>query len=102
MLQNALQLEQAGADILLLECVPAELAKRITQHLAIPVIGIGAGVDCDGQILVLQDMLGITSGRTPSFSKNYMPQADSIAEAVSSYVSEVKNKVFPGESHSFS
>lgn len=102
MKDTALQLEQAGADLLLLECVPAVLATEITELLEIPVIGIGAGAGCDGQILVLQDILGITHGKTPSFSKNYLDQSDSIAEAISSYVTEVKNHSFPAESHCFS
>lgn len=99
---TALQLQEAGADLLLLECVPAKLAAEITQLLQIPVIGIGAGVDCDGQILVLQDMLGITDGHKPSFSKNFMPGNHSIAEAINSYVSAVKNSTFPDASHCFS
>lgn len=99
---TALQLQESGADLLLLECVPAQLAAEITEMLKIPVIGIGAGADCDGQILVLQDMLGITDGKSPSFSKNYMLQQDSIEGAIKDYVTEVKNKIFPSESHSFS
>ena len=98
----ALQLQESGADMLLLECVPEHLATEITQMLQIPVIGIGAGVHCDGQILVLQDMLGITDGKTPSFSRNYMQHSSSISEAIENYVSEVKNQVFPAETHSFS
>ena len=98
----ALQLQEAGADLLLLECVPSVLAAEISQLLQIPVIGIGAGADCDGQILVLQDMLGITHGKTPSFSKNYMLDNDDIASAISAYVSDVKNKVFPDQAHCFS
>jgi 3-methyl-2-oxobutanoate hydroxymethyltransferase len=102
MKDTALQLQESGADLLLLECVPAQLAAEISQLLEIPVIGIGAGVDCDGQILVLQDILGITPGRPPSFSRNYMASASSIEEAVIHYVAEVKNKTFPGAEHSFS
>jgi 3-methyl-2-oxobutanoate hydroxymethyltransferase len=98
----ALQLQEAGADLLLLECVPSALASEITQLLTIPVIGIGAGNGVDGQILVLQDMLGITPGRKPSFSKNYMEAHNDIESAVSAYVGEVKNGEFPSASHSFS
>ena len=87
-------LEQAGADILLVECIPATLAADITRTVSIPVIGIGAGPDCSGQILVLQDMLGITPGRTPSFAKNYLP-AESIQAAVKHYIDEVKCGRFP-------
>lgn len=98
----ALQLQEAGADLLLLECVPASLAQEITLLLQIPVIGIGAGVDCDGQILVLQDMLGITYGKTPSFSHDFMQQASSVDEAVAAYVAAVKDKSFPALEHCFS
>jgi 3-methyl-2-oxobutanoate hydroxymethyltransferase len=97
----ALQLQEAGADLLLLECVPAELAREITTTLSIPVIGIGAGSHCDGQILVLQDILGITPGKPPSFSKNYMALENSIDAAISRYVTEVKQGAFPDDSHSF-
>ena len=100
MKDTAVQLQEAGADLLLLECVPRQLAAEITQQLKIPVIGIGAGVDCDGQILVLQDILGISS-KAPSFAKNFMQQHDSIQEAVSAYVSDVKNRSFPDASHCF-
>ena len=101
MKETALQLQEAGADLLLLECVPAPLAAEITRLLQIPVIGIGAGVDCDGQILVLQDILGI-SDSAPSFSKNYMENNGTIETAIRAYVSEVKNAQFPAEAHSFS
>jgi len=101
MLEDARVLEQAGADMLLLECVPVELAEKITQQSKIPVIGIGAGNVCDGQILVLYDILGISMGRIPKFSKNYMVESTDIAAAVKSYVSEVKNSSFPSAEHSF-
>jgi 3-methyl-2-oxobutanoate hydroxymethyltransferase len=97
----ALELQQAGADLLLLECVPRQLAAEITAELEIPVIGIGAGVDCDGQILVLQDMLGITPGRRPGFSMDFNAGSDSIADAVTRYVAAVKNGDFPGPEHGF-
>ena len=102
MKETALQLQDAGADMLLLECVPSSLATEITQTLQIPVIGIGAGAGCDGQILVLQDMLGITHGKTPSFSKNFLDTSDTISAAIENYVTEVKNQTFPAESHCFS
>ncbi len=98
----ALQLQEAGADLLLLECVPATLAAEITHLLQIPVIGIGAGPECDGQILVLQDVLGITEGKKPSFSKDYMPLHQNIEGAIQSYVTEVKNGIFPDQTHCFS
>jgi len=101
MLNDARVLEQAGADMLLVECVPAELAKQITQAASIPVIGIGAGADCDGQILVLYDILGISMGTVPKFSKNYMVEAEDIAASVRQYVDEVRSGVFPSAEHSF-
>jgi 3-methyl-2-oxobutanoate hydroxymethyltransferase len=102
MIETARDLEQAGADLLLLECVPAALAAEITRTLEIPVIGIGAGVDVDGQILVLHDILNVTEGKKPKFSKNFMQGQPSIQAAVSRYVSEVKRGQFPDQSHSFS
>lgn len=101
MLNDALVLEQAGADMLLVECVPAELAKRITQSSGIPVIGIGAGPDCDGQILVLYDILGISTGKVPRFSKNYMSGTEDIAAAVRHYVDDTRSGQFPDAEHSF-
>lgn len=101
MLKTASDLQQAGADLLLLECVPATLAAEITQALEIPVIGIGAGIDVDGQILVLQDILNVTVGKKPKFSKNFMQGQPSIQAAVSRYVTEVKRGQFPDQSHSF-
>jgi len=102
MLNEASVLEQAGADALLLECVPAALAAQITAAVSIPVIGIGAGSETDGQVLVLQDILGITPGRAPKFSQNFMQSADSIQQAVQNYVDAIKNKTFPDKDHSFS
>ena len=101
MLETASDLQQAGADLLLLECVPAALAAEITQTLEIPVIGIGAGIDVDGQILVLHDILNVTVGKKPKFSKNFMQGQTSIQAAVSRYVTEVKRGQFPDQSHSF-
>lgn len=102
MLSDAQVLEQAGADLLLLECVPAALARQVTEQANIPVIGIGAGNQTDGQILVLYDILGISAGRIPKFSKNFMQQSSSIQQAVESYVADVKSGVFPDAEHSFS
>lgn len=101
LLQDARALEQAGAGLLLLECVPTALAKQVTDNATVPVIGIGAGVDTDGQVLVLHDMLGITPGRRPRFVKNFMTEADSIQAALSAYVSAVKAGVFPAAEHGF-
>ncbi|WP_428353334.1 3-methyl-2-oxobutanoate hydroxymethyltransferase [Methyloprofundus sp.] len=100
-LADAIKVEQAGAQMLVLECIPAALAQKISEQLSIPVIGIGAGVDCDGQVLVLYDMLDISLGRKPRFSKNYMQQAGSIFEAVQAYVAEVREQKFPAQEHSF-
>ncbi|WP_300728107.1 3-methyl-2-oxobutanoate hydroxymethyltransferase [Pseudomonas sp.] len=100
---DAIALEQAGAAMLLLECVPSELAKEITQAVKIPVIGIGAGSDTDGQVLVLHDMLGLSlTGRVPKFVKNFMAGQPDIVSALSAYVAEVKAVSFPGTEHGFS
>ncbi len=101
MIDEALVLQDAGADILLLECVPAELAKRLTQAVEIPVIGIGAGADCDGQVLVVYDMLGITPGKRPKFSKNFLDEAADIPAALRNYADAVKSATFPTAQHSF-
>ncbi len=100
-LADAISLEQAGASLLILECIPATLAKKITNQLQIPVIGIGAGVDCDGQILVIYDMLDIGVNRRPRFSKNYLKEAADISEAISQYITEVKQQQFPTPDHSY-
>jgi 3-methyl-2-oxobutanoate hydroxymethyltransferase len=102
MLEDALTLQQAGADLILLECVPEVLAAKITQVLDIPVIGIGAGAECDGQILVLYDILDISLGIRPKFSKNFMFSSNSIKEAIQQYVSAVKQGEFPSPDHVFS
>lgn len=101
LLQAALALESAGASMLLLELVPALLVAEITAQLTIPTIGIGAGAACSGQVLVLHDMLDIYPGKKARFVKNYMLGASGIAEAVSQYVTEVKDGRFPLEEHSF-
>jgi len=94
LLATSLALQQAGADLLLLECIPSELAQKVCEQVDLPIIGIGAGKHCDGQILVLQDILGVTAGTPPSFVKNYMQQC-SIQEAVKKYIYEVKAGLFP-------
>ena len=104
MLDDAKAMQDAGADILLLECVPADLAKQITQTLQIPTIGIGAGRDCDGQVLVLYDVLGISHGRIPKFAKNFLADLNqdvSIENAVRAYVQAVKQQTFPADEHIF-
>lgn len=99
--EQAYQLQQAGAGLLVLECVPAKLAKTISHELSIPVVGIGAGVNCDGQVLVIYDMLGIGVGKTPRFSKNFMQETSGIREAISAYQLAVKQCQFPSSEHSF-
>ncbi len=101
MQQQALALQAAGADLVIIEAVPSALAKTISAQLHIPTIGIGAGPDCDGQILVLYDILGLTPGRVPKFAHNFLQGNDSLAAAVSSYVEAVKSGAFPGPEHSF-
>ena len=98
----AVRLQNAGADIVLLECVPNEVGKAITAALEVPVIGIGAGPDVDGQILVLYDILDITQGRTPRFVKNYQANCNSPLAAIESYVREVKERAYPAPEHCFS
>ena len=98
---DAHQLQQAGAGLLVLECVPAVLAREISAQLSIPVIGIGAGVDCDGQVLVLYDMLNIGIVKRPRFSKNFMQDAATIEAAIHAYHQAVKQSQFPGAEHSF-
>ncbi len=100
---DAIALEQAGVAMILLECVPSELAAEIAQAVKVPVIGIGAGAATDGQVLVLHDMLGLSiSGRVPKFVKNFMVGQTSIQTALGAYVSEVKAGTFPGIEHGFS
>ncbi|MDG4550698.1 MAG: 3-methyl-2-oxobutanoate hydroxymethyltransferase [Candidatus Contendobacter sp.] len=98
-IDEALALQDAGADMALVECIPAELAARLTEALAIPLIGIGAGPHCDAQVLVSYDMLGITSGRRPKFSKDFLTGRDSLQAAVTAYVAAVKSGEFPGPEH---
>ncbi|MEH8016071.1 3-methyl-2-oxobutanoate hydroxymethyltransferase [Rheinheimera muenzenbergensis] len=101
MVAQAKALQDAGAQLLVLECIPTKLAKRITDTLSIPVIGIGAGNVTDGQVLVMHDLLGISSGYIPKFSKNYLAQTGEIRSAIAAYVSEVKSQTFPASEHSF-
>ena len=100
-IQDALKIEQAGASLLVLECVPADLAAKITKTLDIPVIGIGAGVECDGQVLVLYDMLGISVGKRPRFSKNFMQTSADISSAIHQYHLAVKQAEFPTLEHCY-
>jgi len=102
LLADAKAVEAAGAELLVLECVPSALAARITAELSIPTIGIGAGVDCDGQVLVVYDLLGLTPGKRPKFSKDFLAGRDSIQGAMGAYVADVREGRFPGAEHSFS
>jgi 3-methyl-2-oxobutanoate hydroxymethyltransferase len=95
LIRDAVALQDAGADMLVLECVPAALAKKVTNTLIIPVIGIGAGAECDGQVLVLYDMLGLTPGKRPRFSYDFLADTDSIQSAIAKYVVDVKSGQFP-------
>ncbi|WP_447593796.1 3-methyl-2-oxobutanoate hydroxymethyltransferase [Aquipseudomonas campi] len=100
---DAMALEQAGVAMILLECVPSELAAEISQAVKVPVIGIGAGSATDGQVLVLHDMLGLSlTGRAPKFVKNFMEGQTSIQAALEAYVKAVKNLEFPAPEHGFS
>jgi 3-methyl-2-oxobutanoate hydroxymethyltransferase len=102
MIADARALERAGADTLLLECVPNGLAEAIRGAVQVPVIGIGAGPAVDGQILVLYDVLGITQGRMPRFVKNFLQGRDAPLEALRAYVRAVKDRSYPAEEHCFS
>lgn len=101
LLNDAKAHDEAGAAIVLMECVPAQLAKQVTESVACPTIGIGAGVDCDGQVLVMHDMLGVFPGKTAKFVKNFMQGKDSVQAAVKAYVDEVKAQTFPAPEHTF-
>jgi 3-methyl-2-oxobutanoate hydroxymethyltransferase len=101
MLQDAKLLEAAGAQLLVLEAIPAELGKHITQAIGIPTIGIGAGPDCSGQVLVMHDALGAFPGRTPKFVKNFLEQTGSIPKAIELFIQEVKSGAFPAPEHCF-
>ena len=101
MLTEALKLEEAGAFSIVLEAIPAPLAKLITQKVSIPTIGIGAGVDCDGQVLVLHDMIGLFDRFVPKFVKKYANVSEDILSALNAYADEVATGSFPAAEHSF-
>ena len=101
LIEAALAVEKAGAFAVVLECVPAKLAAIITEKLSIPTIGIGAGAQCDGQILVYQDMLGMYSDFTPKFVKKYETLGEKMNIVFKKYIEEVKDGIFPAEEHSF-
>lgn len=101
-LDDALKIQEAGACAVVLECVPAKLAEIISRQLAIPTIGIGAGNGCDGQVLVYQDMLGLTTGHTPKFAKVFADAGEIFRKGFTEYIEETKKGVFPAEEHTFS
>src|SRR5690606_16174605 len=101
LLEDARALEQAGAYAVVLEGIPAEIAERITAELSIPTIGIGAGVGCDGQVLVVYDLLGMNDSFKPRFVRTYEKLATRIRTAVDAYVADVRDGAFPGEAESF-
>jgi len=100
-LADALAVQAAGAELLVMEGVPVALGRRVTEALAIPVIGIGAGPDCDGQVLVIHDMLGITPGKRPKFSKDFLAGRDSVGAAIAAYAEDVRSGAFPAPEHCF-
>ena len=101
MINDAISLAEAGADFILLECVPSALARAITEAVSVPVIGIGAGKDTDAQVLVCYDMLGLTTHRLPRFVKNYMAENTNLDAAVSQFIDEVRSGAFPAPEHSY-
>lgn len=102
MIEDSLALEEAGAFSLVLECVPWQLAQAITEKLSIPVIGIGAGKHCDGQVLVYHDVMGLYTGKRPKFVKQYADARAEMMRGVEAYISEIKQGVFPEDKHIFS
>jgi 3-methyl-2-oxobutanoate hydroxymethyltransferase len=101
LINDAKALQEAGAQLLVLEAIPSDLGKKVTESIQIPTIGIGAGADCSGQVLVMHDMLGAFPGRSPKFVKNFLSGQGSIEEAFKCYVQEVKTGKFPGPEHCF-
>ena len=101
MIENAKALEAAGAQLLVLECIPSSLGKAITEAVSIPTIGIGAGKDTDGQILVMHDALGISCSYMPKFSRNFLIDTGDIKKAIELYIDEVSQGNFPGPEHIF-
>jgi 3-methyl-2-oxobutanoate hydroxymethyltransferase len=101
LVRGALALQRAGAFAIVLEMVPGEVAKRVTAELSIPTIGIGAGVDCDGQVLVWQDMAGLRSGPMPRFVKRYADLRTTLSDAAAAFAADVASLTYPGEEHTF-
>jgi len=101
LIADAIALESAGAQMIVLEAIPSELGARVTQSINIPTIGIGAGPECSGQVLVMHDMLGAFPGRSPKFVKNFLEGQASIEAAITAYIAAVKAGTFPGPEHCF-
>ena len=101
MISDAKALEKAGAQLLVLECIPSLLAKAITEAVSIPTIGIGAGKDTDGQILVMHDLVGISAGYIPKFSKNFLAESGNMPAAVQKFIADVQSGAFPSSEHEF-
>ena len=101
LIRDAKAVEEAGAFSVVLECVPRKLAKEITGMLSIPTIGIGAGPDCDGQVLVIHDLLGLSGGFRPKFVKKYLNMREQMDSAIKNYIEEVRGGTFPDDAHSF-
>ena len=101
LLEDALAAQNAGAFGIVLECIPSPLAAELTQTLRIPTIGIGAGADCDGQVLVVHDLLGLTGGHVPRFVKPYAQLRETITDAVQRFADDVRTGQFPGPEQSF-
>lgn len=101
MINDAKALEKAGAQLLVLECIPSVLAKAITEAISIPTIGIGAGKDTDGQILVMHDLVGISAGYIPKFSKNFLAETGNMPAAVKKFINDVQSGAFPNSEHEF-
>jgi 3-methyl-2-oxobutanoate hydroxymethyltransferase len=102
LIEDAKALEDAGCFSIVIEAIPSPIAKMVTESVSIPTIGIGAGIDCDGQVLVIHDLIGLFERFTPKFVKQYVKISDIILSAVSQYKSDVENMRFPEEKHSFS
>ena len=101
LMEDAKAVEEAGAFAVVLECVPRDISKKITETLSIPTIGIGAGPDCDGQVLVIHDLLGLLGDFRPKFVKTYLNLRADMDNAIKGYIEEVKGGIFPDDSHSF-
>jgi 3-methyl-2-oxobutanoate hydroxymethyltransferase len=101
LIADARAIQDAGASMVVLEAIPSQLGKRVTEALTIPTIGIGAGPDCAGQVLVVYDMLDIYPGRKARFVKNFLAEGGSVAGAIEAYVKAVKAQTFPGPEHGF-